>query len=117
MQRERAERAMDLTVGKPFETVKLSTLRSASWLFPRLLDEARRLALTATQGKTTIYTSWSVDWRPFGKPRRPRELSSVVLPEGKKELIVNDVRRFLERGKWYGERGEPSTVKDFRNQC
>ncbi len=108
MQRERAERAMDLTAGKPFETVKLSTLRSSAHLFPRLLDEARRLALTATQGKTTIFTSWSVEWRPFGKPRRPRELSSVVLAEGAKESLTSDVRHFLERGRWYADRGESS---------
>ncbi|KDN52584.1 hypothetical protein K437DRAFT_231915 [Tilletiaria anomala UBC 951] len=107
MQRERAERMTDLNSGRPFETVKLSTLRSASWVFPKLLNEARKLAMNATQGKTTVYTSWSVEWRPFGKPLRPRELSSVVLAKGTKEMLVHDIRHFLERGKWYAERGIP----------
>ena len=107
MQRERAERMTDPSTGRPFETVKLSTLRSSSYLFPQLLGEARKLAMTATQGKTTIYTSWSVEWRPFGKPRRPRELSSVILAQGVKEGLVSDMQHFLDRGKWYAERGIP----------
>lgn len=106
LQRDRVERATDITTGKPFETVTLSTLRVNALLFPQLLEEARRLALTALRGKTTIYTSWSIDWRPFGRPRRPRELSSVILHEGLRESLLADVERFLDRGTWYAERGK-----------
>jgi chaperone BCS1 len=71
-----------------------------------LLDEARALAEQVTEGKTVVYTAWGMEWRPFGKPRRRREMGSVVLAEGVKEGIEADLRNFLGRGKWYAERGE-----------
>ncbi|EPQ26424.1 uncharacterized protein PFL1_06072 [Pseudozyma flocculosa PF-1] len=107
LQRERDGKMVDLSTGAPWETVTLTTLFTQSHLFAQLLDEARQLALASTEGKTVIYTSWGPEWRPFGQPRRTRELGSVVLGRGKKEAIVGDVRRFLERGKWYAERGIP----------
>ena len=59
------------------------------------------------RGKTIIFTSWGADWRPFGHPRRVRELDSVVLPHGKRDEIVHDVHRFLSRSAWYAKRGIP----------
>ncbi|PWZ01156.1 hypothetical protein BCV70DRAFT_199523 [Testicularia cyperi] len=105
--RERDGKMVDLSTGAPWETVTLTTLFAYAHLFPQLLDEARQLALASTEGKTVIYTSWGPEWRPFGQPRRTRELGSVVLGKGKKETIVGDVKRFLERGSWYAERGIP----------
>ncbi|SNX86257.1 related to BCS1 - mitochondrial protein of the AAA family of ATPases [Melanopsichium pennsylvanicum] len=105
--RERDGKMVDLSTGAPWETVTLTTLFAYAHLFPQLLDEARQLALASTEGKTVIYTSWGPEWRPFGQPRRTRELGSVVLGKGKKEAIVGDVKRFLERDRWYAERGIP----------
>lgn len=105
--RERDGKMVDLSTGAPWETVTLTTLFAYAHLFPQLLDEARQLALASTEGKTVIYTSWGPEWRPFGQPRRTRELGSVVLGKGKKEAIVSDVKRFLERDRWYAERGIP----------
>lgn len=105
--RERDGKMIDLSTGAPWETVTLTTLFAYAHLFPQLLDEARQLALSSTEGKTVIYTSWGPEWRPFGQPRRTRELGSVVLGKGKKEAIVGDVRRFMERDYWYAERGIP----------
>ncbi|TKY89122.1 hypothetical protein EX895_001653 [Sporisorium graminicola] len=105
--RERDGKMVDLSTGAPWETVTLTTLFAYAHLFPQLLDEARQLALSSTEGKTVIYTSWGPEWRPFGQPRRTRELGSVVLGKGKKEAIVSDVNRFLKRDRWYAERGIP----------
>uniref|UniRef100_V5F175 AAA+-type ATPase n=2 Tax=Kalmanozyma brasiliensis (strain GHG001) TaxID=1365824 RepID=V5F175_KALBG len=105
--RERDGKMVDLSTGAPWETVTLTTLFAYAHLFPQLLDEARQLALSSTEGKTVIYTSWGPEWRPFGQPRRTRELSSVVLGRGKKEAIVSDVKRFMARDRWYAERGIP----------
>ncbi|SPC61810.1 related to BCS1 - mitochondrial protein of the AAA family of ATPases [Ustilago sp. UG-2017b] len=105
--RERDGKMVDLSTGAPWETVTLTTLFAYAHLFPQLLDEARQLALASTEGKTVIYTSWGPEWRPFGQPRRTRELGSVVLGKGKKEAIVGDVKRFLSRDRWYAERGIP----------
>lgn len=107
LQRERNGKLVDLSTGAPWETVTLTTLASYQHLFPQLLAEARQLALSSTQGKTVIFTSWGAEWRPFGHPRRVRDLSSVVLPPGKSEEIVQDITRFLSRGSWYAKRGIP----------
>jgi chaperone BCS1 len=96
---------MDLHSGSPWETLTLTSLSSSRHLFPQLLDEARALAEQGTEGKTVVYTAWGMEWRPFGKPRRRREMGSVVLAEGVKEGIERDLRAFLGRGKWYAERG------------
>jgi chaperone BCS1 len=96
---------LDLASGKPWETVILTTLSRDRTLFPELLTEARQLAQSAQVGRTVIYTAWGPDWRPFGQPRARRALESVVLDEGVKERIVEDVGAFMARGKWYHDRG------------
>jgi chaperone BCS1 len=98
---------VDLTTGAPWETVTLTTLRSHAHLFTDLLAEARQLAVSSTEGKTIIYTAWGAEWRPFGQPRRARALKSVVLGKGKRQAIEGDIRRFMQRGWWYAERGIP----------
>lgn len=98
---------MDLHSGSPWETLTLTTLSTSRHLFPILLSEARSLAEEATEGKTVVYTAWGVEWRPFGKPRRRREMGSVVLADGVAERVEKDLKGFLGRGKWYAERGIP----------
>ena len=106
LKRERDSKLMDLHSGIPWETVTLTTLSRDRYLFPLLLKEARELADREKEGKTVVYTAWGTEWRPFGKPRRKREVGSVVLADGMAERVEDDLRRFLGRGKWYADRGE-----------
>ena len=101
---------LDLQSGKPWETVRLTTLSRDRALFPVLLTEARKLAQSAQVGRTVIFTAWGPEWRPFGQPRARRLLDSVVLDAGVKERVVDDVRAFMGRGKWYHERGQSSAA-------
>lgn len=96
---------MDFNTGTPFETVTLTTLSRDRTLFADLLQQAQELARESQQGKMVIYTAWGPEWRPFGQPRSKRLLDSVVLDEGVKERILKDVTDFMDRGKWYAERG------------
>ncbi|CDK29464.1 unnamed protein product [Kuraishia capsulata CBS 1993] len=105
--RERSGKLLDMTSGTPFETVTITTLYRDRYMFAKLLEEAKELALESQQGKTVIYTSWGQDWRPFGQPRRKRLVQSVILDEGISEGILKDVRDFLGSGNWYHERGIP----------
>lgn len=107
VKRERDGKMMDLTSGTPWETVLITTLSRDRLLFPRLLAEAQSLAKESRVGKIIIYTAWGPEWRPFGQPRDRRLLDSVVLDEGVKERIVDDVTSFMKRGKWYADRGIP----------
>jgi len=105
VKRERATNMLDLNSGTPWETVHLTTLSRDRSLFPALLNEARKLAQQAVVGRTVIYTAWGAEWRPFGRPREKRLLESVVLDAGVKERVVDDVKSFMSRGRWYSERG------------
>ncbi|KAH8920683.1 hypothetical protein BT69DRAFT_1245029 [Atractiella rhizophila] len=105
--RERSSTQLDITTGKPWETILLTTLSRDRNLLPKLLEEARILAYSSLVGKLVIYTAWGVDWKPFGNPRTRRMLESVILDNGVKENIVEDVRKFMERETWYRKRGIP----------
>jgi hypothetical protein len=114
--RERDAKLMDLHSGTPWETVVLTTLSKDRELFKDLLREAREWSERETEGKTVVYTAWGVEWRPFGKPRRRREMGSVVLGEGVSERIEKDLRSFLGRGRWYADRGECLGMHGFSNR-
>ncbi|KIV80336.1 hypothetical protein PV11_07842 [Exophiala sideris] len=103
-QREAKQFSMD---GKPWETVTLTTLYSQRHVFESLFKEAHEMATQAVEGKTVIYTAWGTKWDKFGHPRSKRPLESVILDEGVKEKIVDDVQDFLGSSKWYYERGIP----------
>ncbi|TFK55112.1 hypothetical protein OE88DRAFT_1732380 [Heliocybe sulcata] len=107
VKRERETRSMQLMSGVPWETLTLTTLSRDRVLFPRLLSEARDLAMKGQEGKLVIHTAWGIEWRPFGQPRRKRPLRSVVLEEGVAETIDQDLKSFLERRQWYADRGIP----------
>ncbi|KAG6833699.1 hypothetical protein H0H87_002896 [Tephrocybe sp. NHM501043] len=107
VKRERETRSMQLMSGVPWETVTLTTLSRDRDLFPRLLSEARDLAMKGQEGKLVIHTAWGIEWKPFGQPRRKRPLQSVVLEPGVSEKIAKDIKSFLERRQWYADRGIP----------
>ncbi|KAI1846679.1 hypothetical protein JX266_007252 [Neoarthrinium moseri] len=93
--------------GEPHETVELTTLYAHRHIFEDVFTEARQIALQANEGKTVVYSVRNFDWTPLGEPKRKRPLTSVVLDEGIKEGIVGDVKDFLQRQKWYIDRGIP----------
>lgn len=105
--RVRESKSRDIQTGKPWETITLTTLYSHRHIFEDLFTEAHDYAAKSHEGKTTIYNSWGTEWRPFGHPRRKRPLESVVLAEGVKERIVDDVQDFIGSASWYHDRGIP----------
>ncbi|RPA92658.1 hypothetical protein L873DRAFT_1779204 [Choiromyces venosus 120613-1] len=105
--RERDAKRVDLQRGTPWELITITTLFSSRSVFPALLAEARDLAVKLEEGRTIIYTSWSTDWKPFGRPRRKRPLSSVVLKPGLSAKLLADVKSFLTSARWYHDRGIP----------
>ncbi|KAJ5577680.1 uncharacterized protein N7459_006644 [Penicillium hispanicum] len=105
--RMRESKSRDIQTGKPWETITLTTLYSHRHIFEDLFTEAHAYAAKSHEGKTTIYNSWGTEWRPFGNPRRKRPLESVVLDEGVKERVVEDVEDFISSASWYHDRGIP----------
>jgi mitochondrial chaperone BCS1 len=105
--RVREEKSRDYKTGEPWETVTLTTLYSHRHVFESLFKEAHGIAAKSQEGKTVIYHSRGIEWKPFGDPRRKRPLDSVVLDAGVKEKIVADVKEFQSSSRWYYDRGIP----------
>jgi len=105
--RVRETKSMDFQMGKPWETITLTTLYSQRHVFESLFTEAHKLAQQSTEGKTIVYTSRSTSWEKFGEPRRKRPIESVILDKGVKERIIADLLDFLASAKWYYDRGIP----------
>lgn len=94
-------------MGTPFETVTLTALGRNKEMFYKMLEDARQLALKETEGKVVMYTALGSEWRPFGHPRKKRNISSVVLDDGICDRIVDDCKEFIGNHKWYTDRGIP----------
>ncbi|CEJ83063.1 Putative Mitochondrial chaperone BCS1 [[Torrubiella] hemipterigena] len=97
----------NMNTGEPHETVQLTTLWAHRHVFEDVFAEAHTLAAKANEGKTIVYAARGMEWAPLGDPRKKRPLPSVVLDEGVKEGIVEDVQDFLSRQQWYVDRGIP----------
>ncbi|TPX78022.1 hypothetical protein CcCBS67573_g00662 [Chytriomyces confervae] len=107
IERAREKSMLDLKTGTPWETVTVSALARDRQLVIDILEDAKSAALAEEEGKTVVYTSYGPEWRPFGAPRRRRDIGSVVLDDGISDHLVSDVEAFLANGKWYHERGIP----------
>ena len=105
--RVREAKAMNMTTGRPWETITLTTLYAHRHIFESLFREAHDIAAQQVEGKTVIYNAWGSRWERFGNPRRKRPLDSVVLEEGVKERIVADIQDFIGSAEWYADRGIP----------
>ncbi|KAK2040174.1 putative mitochondrial chaperone BCS1 [Colletotrichum somersetense] len=97
----------NMNTGEPHEIVQLTTLWAHRHVFEDIFGEAHALAAKANEGKTVVYAARGMEWAPLGDPRKKRPLGSVILDEGVKEGIVDDVKDFLSRQQWYVDRGIP----------
>lgn len=97
----------NMNTGEPHEILQMTTLWAHRHVFENVFSEAHRLAAKANEGKTVVYSARGMDWVPLGDPRKKRPLGSVVLDEGVKESIVDDVKDFMDRQQWYVDRGIP----------
>lgn len=97
----------NMNTGEPHEIVQLTTLWSHRHVFEEVFGEAHRLAAKANEGKTIVYSARGLEWVPLGDSRKKRPLGSVILDQGVKESVVDDVRDFMSRQQWYVDRGIP----------
>ncbi|XP_034238125.1 mitochondrial chaperone BCS1 isoform X2 [Thrips palmi] len=104
---ERSREQQSTMLDMPFETVTLTALSRDKSIYFSILEEARKQALKKEEGKLVMYTAMGSEWRPFGNPRRKRELASVVLDTGVADRIMKDVQEFIGNPAWYTDRGIP----------
>lgn len=107
VERTREQQTLDLHMGVPWESVTLTAFGNNKQIYFDILEEARHLALQATEGKTLMYTAMGSEWRPFGHPRRRRPTASVILDRGITDRIITDCNDFIGNSLWYTKRGIP----------
>lgn len=105
--RHREEGKLDVNTGRPWEKIIFTSIGRNTKLFEKILQESFLFAASKVENKTTVYTNWGSDWRPFGNPRIRRPLDSVILDEGVSENILADVLEWKGSAKWYLDRGIP----------
>ena len=61
------------------------------------------------RGKTLVYRYSTGDrkWILFGKPRPKRPWNTIVTQDNIKDNLLNDIKRFQQKDKWYHEHGIP----------
>ena len=91
-----------------WESIKFTTIGRSPEIFDNVMQEAQQLATNKDLDYTTIYTSWGHNgWKPFGNPRRKRNIDSVILDDGTAEAVIEDIYEFLTSKQWYYDRGIP----------
>ena len=88
------------------ETYTLRVFGRGQEVARRLVEDARRCAMTAAAKEADLYISNLWYWNKVGA-LSPRAVESVVLPAGVSDRIVGDIREFLAERAWYAERGIP----------
>jgi chaperone BCS1 len=71
-----------------------------------ILQDARAVALSRRSQKISIYIAAYDCWQSVDE-RDPRPLSSVFLPAGQSESVLNDLKQFSDSREWYQAKGIP----------
>ncbi|KAG0286226.1 hypothetical protein BGZ96_009625 [Linnemannia gamsii] len=73
-----------------------------------IVQDAMEESYKKKEGKTTIYTSQPYDnYWSGSSTRSPRAFHSVILAEGLKEELLEDITMFRNSSQWYHDRGVP----------
>ncbi|KAF8431981.1 P-loop containing nucleoside triphosphate hydrolase protein [Terfezia claveryi] len=96
----------------PDETMVLMTIGRSPNLLRSLLAEARAHYLQSESRKTTVYTVNSSNFQKSwdnGRSRASRDISTVIMEDKDKDLILRDTRDYLNpvTARWYAARGLP----------
>ncbi|KAG0376613.1 hypothetical protein BGX24_007471 [Mortierella sp. AD032] len=87
------------------------TISTFGWDISRLktiVQDAMEESYKKKEGKTTIYTSQPYDnYWSGSSTRAPRAFHSVILADGLKEELLEDITTFRNSSQWYHDRGVP----------
>lgn len=89
------------------EAFGLQTFGRHPGVLKDLMEEAKSLAIAKRKDTVAVY--FNDPWGSWNRAAitRPRKLDSVILEEGMKETLVEDVKRFFDREEWYVDTGIP----------
>jgi len=94
--------------GRPFETLKLTTIGLNSKVLSQIIDDCKKIANKEfSKPYTKIFTPRGPDWIKLGQEKTQRKLDSIFLEPGLKQSIVSDLKNFLTSQDWYESCGVP----------
>jgi chaperone BCS1 len=93
-------------LGMPKETIELRVFGRSQAAVRAILEEARVAASKLDEEAPAVWSGDGGYWQSRGTIRR-RPIESVVLPAGVAERLVDDLRTFRSRRKWYEDRAVP----------
>jgi chaperone BCS1 len=86
------------------ESIAITTFGRSQALLWSLVTEARGVV---SINRTIDIKLWTDGyWSPIGG-KRPRALSTVIMPAVQRDRIVRDLEQFTDSRSWYGDRGIP----------
>ncbi|KAK7178612.1 mitochondrial chaperone bcs1 [Paraphaeosphaeria sporulosa] len=90
------------------EEVTLSYFRRNPGVLRELLDECRRHYMGLVEDKTCVFEHDNDKWRP-SRSKSKRDVATVVIKEGMKEKLIDDIAEFLDpqTRTWYCARDLP----------
>lgn len=92
--------------GNVVEDVTLTTLGRDGAVLKEFLKEIEALYVRRKDGLMRVYVQKCDEWAEFSR-RKPRDLKTVILPEGVKNSLLSDMKRFTESEERYIHLGLP----------
>lgn len=73
-----------------------------------LVNDALEFSMEKDSSLTNIYQvhRWGIGWEKC-QQKRPRQIESVVLDSNISDVIIEDIKKFLQSGDWYVSKGVP----------
>ena len=88
----------------PKETISIRMLGRSRNTANGLIESARALYETSTDGLLHVHRHQWGSWKKVTKPKRPIE--SIFFPDGGKDILL-DMRQFMDQHEWYMRMGIP----------
>lgn len=105
-EREKAEQKTGFGATKARESFYIGALGRSQAPIRRLIEDAKKLHDVRKADTAHVYVASYGDWSRVGTISR-RGLDSVILPDGMRDSVVNDLQSFRDSEDWYFEMGIP----------
>jgi len=107
MTRTQVESVTDpAAIGGVLENITLTTFGKDISFVKSIIYDAMTMALKKEKGKTTVFANGGGSWAKTAQ-KDIRPMVSVVLDEGIKSLLLDDICTFLKDQEWYKKTGIP----------
>ena len=91
--------------GRMLETISVKVFTRSTEKAKQIIRDAS-MASFKVRSSIKIYNSVYGNWRSY-KEVSPRAMDSVILPQGEKDALLEDAKKFINSSEWYKQLGIP----------